>query len=354
MTIAPADAVIVNITARNGSFKYDGTQKDLSGYDVEISNSLYKETDFTFNGNSDLKGVNAGTYRTEMNAGDFVNENENFGNVFFTIENGTLEITKRDITLTSGNAEKPYDGTPLTNNEIAETGEGFAEGEGVNITVTGRITAEGEADNTFTYSMTGRTLASNYNITPVYGKLKVTPSEGELAEHHKLTITYQYEDGTVIRIFTNDYMEGSSYSVTSEKISGYTADAQAVRGVMGTADINETVTYIASEYTLTVRFVSVTDGKEVTAPVTMQLRSGDNFTVFIPAVEGYGLLSDKDRVTGNMPDSDRTITVYLLAEGDEATLGLGTGGTLSPIEIDDFGTPLGIADSILGGGEVIE
>ena len=55
-----------------------------------------------------------------------------------------------------------------------------------------------------------------------------------------------------------------------------------------------------------------------------------------------------------MPDKDRSVTVFFLPDGTEAGFsGIG-GGAHAPIEIDDFGTPLGIGDSILGGGEVIE
>ena len=353
LTILPEDAVIVTITAKNGTYKYDGTEKDISGYDVEINNELYKATDFTFNGSAELKARNAGTYRTEMKASDFVNTNANFENVKFIVVNGTLEITKRNVTLTSGSAEKVFDGTPLTNEEITVSGDGFVTGEGVNVTVTGRRTTEGESDNTFTYTMAANTQAGNYDITSEFGKLKVTENDGEeLVEYHKLTITYQYENGDVIKTFARDYMAGTRYYVASDKIANYKADTAAVSGTMGNADINVTVVYSKATHTLTVKFVSMTDSSQVTTPVTMELTSGDSYTVFVPAVEGYTAMTEK--VTGIMPDSDRSVTVFFLPEGTEAGIaGIG-GGAQVPIEIEDFGTPLGIGDSILGGGEVIE
>jgi hypothetical protein len=288
-----------------------------------------------------------------MKASDFVNTNANFENVKFIVENGTLEITKRNVTLTSGSAEKVFDGTPLTNDEITVSGDGFVTGEGVNVTVTGRRTTEGESDNTFTYTMAANTQAGNYDITSEFGKLKVTENEDdELVEYHKLTITYQYENGDVIKTFARDYMEGTRYYVASDKIANYKADTAAVSGTMGNADINVTVVYSKATHTLTVKFVSMTDSSQVTTPVTMELTSGDSYTVFVPAVEGYTAMTEK--VTGIMPDSDRSVTVFFLPEGTEAGIaGIG-GGAQVPIEIDDFGTPLGIGDSILGGGEVIE
>ena len=370
LTIVPEDAVVVTITAHGDTFKYDGIEKDLSGYDVTTNNSLYTEADFTFTGSSELKGKNVGTYRTNMKASDFANANANFENVIFVVNNGTLNITPRSITLTSADGEKKYDSTALTNDTVTITGDEFVEGEGVNITVTGRQTAVGESENTFTYAMKSGTLAGNYEITTVYGKLKVTEApataiggtgnnagtEEEEVTYHKLTITYQYEDGTVIKTFTQDYMSGTAYSVASGKVDGHTPDVAVVKGTMGNNDVNVTVTYSETEYTLTVKYVSLANGTEVAKAVTMKLKAGDNYTVFTPAVEGYTAQADK--VTGEMPDSNRTITVFMTPDGAELGEGLGgstgKGGGYNGVEIDDFGTPLGIADTILGGGEIIE
>ena len=356
LEIVTVDTVIVKITAKNGTYKYDGTEKDISGYDVEINNELYKATDFTFNGSAELKARNAGTYRTGMKASDFVNTNANFDKVRFEVTNGTLTITPRSITLTSGDAEKPYDGTALTNSEVTETGDGFVEGEGISITVTGRRTSEGEGPNTFTYAMTGDTREGNYDIKSVYGVLKVTKIEGELVVRHKLTIHYLYEDGTEAAApFVKEYMEGEAYSKASAKIKGYNASETDVKGIMGTQDIDYTVTYsrpgsrnesdTAEIHTLTVRFISYFDNKDVSKTVSQELAYGDPYTIFLPAVEGYKVMKKIDKVTGNMPNNDITIKVYYLPEDAE---------DVEPVELDNYGTPLGVADSILGGGEIIE
>ena len=345
LTIVPEDGVVVTITAKNGSFKYDGTEKDLSGYDVAISNPIYTVNDFTFTGSSELKATNAGTYRTAMKAEDFTNTNTNFENVLFVVENGELEITKRDVTLTSASAQKVYDGTPLTNDTVETTGDGFAAGEGVNINMTGRITREGTTENSFTYTMANGTLAENYNITAVFGTLTVTEAPDQL---HRLTIRYMNDEGETLRTFTRDYAQGETYSVTTERMRGYEADLQNVNGTMGDRDIEVIVTYYPINYTLTVIFASITDGAQVTAPITMELKSGDSYTVFVPTVEGYtALLSE---VTGVMPASNRELTVFMAPEGME----LADGRELTVIDLEAYGTPLGVADSILGGGEIIE
>lgn len=90
-----------------------------------------------------------------------------------------FEIYKRNVTLTSATDSKPYDGTPLTNDRITVSGDGFAQGEGATCTVTGTQTEPNEnspTNNTFTYTLNEGTLASNYTIQKVEGTLTVTGS----------------------------------------------------------------------------------------------------------------------------------------------------------------------------------
>ena len=84
----------------------------------------------------------------------------------------TYTITPRDVTLTSGSAEKEYDGTALTNNTV--TAEGFVNGEGATYTVTGTQTEVGSSENKFNYTLNSNTNAGNYNITTQCGTLTVT------------------------------------------------------------------------------------------------------------------------------------------------------------------------------------
>ena len=75
---------------------------------------------------------------------DFVNNSTDFEKVTFVVTDGKLTITKRNVTLTSASDEKVYDGQPLTNHDVAISGEGFVDGEGAAYNVTGTITNVGE------------------------------------------------------------------------------------------------------------------------------------------------------------------------------------------------------------------
>ena len=88
----------------------------------------------------------------------------------------TLTVRKRTVILTSASASKYYDGTPLTRNaqtDVAISGYGFAEGEGVTFTITGSQTAVGSSPNTFTFTYLPGTNPDNYDIHVTEGVLTV-------------------------------------------------------------------------------------------------------------------------------------------------------------------------------------
>ena len=94
LTINPLEGVIVTITEHSNSDEivYNGQEHTVTGYDVAIDNELYTEADFTFSGNAEVKGTNAGTYEMELKPGDFTNTNQNFSNVTFNVIDGKLTV----------------------------------------------------------------------------------------------------------------------------------------------------------------------------------------------------------------------------------------------------------------------
>lgn len=99
-------------------------------------------------------------------------------NYDITVGAGTLTVTPRAIALASGSATKKYDGTALKNDTITASNT-FVKDDTAACTVTGTQTYGGTSDNTFTYTFkagaNSPSLESDYAITPVYGKLIVTP-----------------------------------------------------------------------------------------------------------------------------------------------------------------------------------
>ena len=114
-----SDEVTVTITGNAATLKYDGTEQSVTGYAVACSNGLYTANDFDFTGAAVAKGTNVGTYKMGLEADQFSNTSANFSNVTFVVEDGWLkieggQIDANDVTWTTQDVQKVYDGNPLS------------------------------------------------------------------------------------------------------------------------------------------------------------------------------------------------------------------------------------------------
>ena len=189
-----SDKVTVTITGNTDTKPYNGEKQSVKDYEVEISNKLYTENCFSFNGSAVAEGTDAGTYLMGLKAEQFKNTSKNFTNVVFAVTDGKLEISQRSVIMTSASDEKFFDGEPLTNDTVTVTGDGFIEGEGASYDVTGTQTKTGESDNTFRYKLNDNTKADNYKIEVAFGKL-VVKQLLEKEEHFNYVVGYP--DGTI-------------------------------------------------------------------------------------------------------------------------------------------------------------
>ena len=354
------DKVTVTIKGHEDTATYDGNPHSVEGYEVtNISNKLYKVNNIGFTGEAKAEGTAAGTYQMNLTAQQFSNISQNFTDVEFVVEDGSLtinpksitpdekktgitvtapegskydgeehknkptvtdtktnrtlvegtdyelsysedvinartvtvtvkgignyegsfevtyEITKRNVTLTSGSASKVYDKTALTNDTVTVSGEGFAKDEGATYKVTGSRTKVGTSKNTFTYELKSNTKASNYNIEVKFGELKVTAQDGEVV----VTITGRSDtveyDGNEKSVSGYDVSitEGSKYTTSDFTFNG-TAEAKGTEAgtySMGlnadqftnTNDNYTQVTFIVNDGTLTINPKSITpDGPD--------------------------------------------------------------------------------------------
>ena len=194
LTITPVtDKVVVTITGHNDTVTYNGSEQSVEGYEVSISapeGVNYTAADFSYNGTAKAAGTNVGTYPMGLNADQFANTNGNFTNVTFNVTDGWLKIDPRPVTLTSGSAERVYNGKPLMNETVTVGGDGFAKDEGVTYDFTGSQTDVGESENTFTFEANEGTSAKNYSFEFKFGTLKVTPFTD------KVTVTITEKSGT--------------------------------------------------------------------------------------------------------------------------------------------------------------
>ncbi len=208
---APSDAGTYTVKMYTGYYDDDESKKVLCSYTltdekwtftIEEADATYtvtapETTEWVYDGSehgdaavSDDNGVTI-TYRTKLNSADeygtessevpklkdagklYVLATAKKDNYKAVSVDYVLEVTKRPITLTSGSADKIYDGTPLTCSTVTITGDGYATGEEFEITVTGSNKDPGTVSNTFTYEAKTGTKLSNYEVIEEYGKLTV-------------------------------------------------------------------------------------------------------------------------------------------------------------------------------------
>ena len=146
--------VVVTITGHSDSAKYDGHEKTVSGYEVTITaGSTYKTDDFTFSGNAEVKGTEVGTYSMGLNADQFTNTNDNYTQVTFIVNDGTLTITPKSIVPDGPNTpEDKKTGIIATNpDDSIYNGEAHVNPLTVRDTKTGKDLVENK-DYTLTYS----------------------------------------------------------------------------------------------------------------------------------------------------------------------------------------------------------
>ena len=359
------DKVTVTIKGHEDTATYDGNQHSVEGYEVtNISNKLYKENDIGFTGEAKAEGTAAGTYQMNLTAQQFSNISQNFTNVEFVVEDGSLtinpksitpdgpdtpdekktgitvtapegskydgeehknkptvtdtktdkvlvegtdytlayskdvinagtvtvtvkgignyegsfevtyEITKRNVTLTSGSASKVYDKTALTKDEVTVSGDGFAKDEGATYKVTGSRTKVGTSKNTFTYELKSNTTATNYNIEVKFGDLIVTAEDGEVVvtiTGHSDSVEYDGNEKSVSG-YDVSITEGSKYTTDDFTFNG-TAEAKGTEAgtySMGlnadqftnTNDNYTQVTFIVNDGTLTITPKSINPDDE--------------------------------------------------------------------------------------------
>ena len=158
LTVEPAR---VTITTASASKPYDGTELTAG---VEVSGLLEEGVTVTATGIQLGVGSSENGYIIDWGDADPAN--------YEITENlGTLTVEPARVTITTGSATKPYDGTELTAGAEAE---GFAEAE-ITVTTTGSQTNAGSSENSYTIDW-GDADPANFEITEQLGTLTVEPA----------------------------------------------------------------------------------------------------------------------------------------------------------------------------------
>lgn len=221
LTVGNAEAVHeVTVQAASGSFTYDGTTKTVEGFETlefTIDGATYQVEGLE----AHASAVDAGEYPVSVTGtavvrdaeGDDVTRQFNVKPVA-----GTLSIAQRQVTLISASAEKTYDGTALTDDEVIVSGDGWGHGDGATFDVTGTQTEVGSSSNTFTYQLSATTKADNYVISTMEGLLTVLPADAE----HTIVLVPNTGSATY---------DGTEHAVEGFRVKGFADNTFTVDGV---------------------------------------------------------------------------------------------------------------------------
>ena len=171
LTVTKA-SIAITVTADSAQKMYDGTLLTESGYTWTETLASGDRVVATTTGGRLHAGEGVNTFSDVRIMHGDVDVTENY---VITREDGTLTVTRRQVTITADSAEKEYDGTALTDSGYTISGDGFINGEGLqSVTISGSQTNAGQSVNdAVSFRLTTGTRSGDYDIRLVDGTLTV-------------------------------------------------------------------------------------------------------------------------------------------------------------------------------------
>lgn len=183
-TLEVTGKAVTDITVTAGATKvYDGTALTLTAADIKVSPALPSgyTISATFSASSRTDAGKDDVTLTGITIKDASGENVT-SKYNIKVEKGTLEVTKRPLTITTGDKTKVYDGKPLTD-KTRPTIDGLLKAHNMRLEFTNSQTKVGNSQNSVKVlsiydKETEADVTANYEITYKFGKLTVTSATG--------------------------------------------------------------------------------------------------------------------------------------------------------------------------------
>lgn len=249
----------ITVVVADKTAVYDGTAVSSDEYSLDPSTTLAEGdrivAKFT------LSAVNAGRHPNIPQITLYHGATDVTEYYDADIKEGAIIIEKKTLRVTSGDAEKTYDGDPLSCDEYS-INDGYSAVKGHKLAVKSArsVTNAGEYENLLNFTVSdesGGDVTGNYNIICGGGTLKVNPRPVTV----KPETSHKIYDGTLLAEVTAITSENSALSL----LSGHSAGATVV---LSQADVGESTAEISS--------VTVKDGsgKPVTSNYVFTYENG--------------------------------------------------------------------------------
>lgn len=294
----------VTFTADSATKEYDKTELTCDTY--QVSNIIEGHT-YTLDTTGSI--TNYGTSINVVSNVNIFNDTENISYMYNIITNtGTLNITKKDLFITTSSATQTYDGTSLISEEF--THKGLISGDSVELISNVNRILFGEEDNKLVVT----TNSENYNIIYTYGKLSITKRNINV-ETSSGTFIYDGLDHYSHSIVIDTLSRNDTYSIytdTTIKLVGTITNNLVVKIYNGTLDISEcyNITYKHGTLEVTKRDLHVTSKfatKEYDGTI---LEETSHYTSNLASTDITRILSNANIL--NVGEIDNEITVNVL------------------------------------------
>ncbi|MBD9252064.1 VWA domain-containing protein [bacterium] len=264
LIIEPCD-VTVTIKGNTGTYEYDGTEKTVEGYTLDISNDLYKAADVKrVDSQAKIRATVPGTYQMGLKPENFENTNLNFNVTFVVKPDGKLTIENRPITITANDVTGKYDGQPHGENGYSITAGSLVDGHAATVTISGSKTDAGEYEELLVPSGTKIVDAKNKDVTGYYD---ISYEDGTLTIN-KRSVTLTSE--TASKVYDGTPLTKPEVTVTGDGfVEGEVTDIKATGTITDVGTVTNTIEYAATDKFKTDNYdITKNEGTLKVTPVT--------------------------------------------------------------------------------------
>lgn len=297
LIIEPCD-VTVTIKGNTGTYEYDGTEKTVEGYTLDISNDLYKAADVKrVDSQAKIRATVPGTYQMGLKPENFENTNLNFNVTFVVKPDGKLTIENRPITITANDVTGKYDGQPHGENGYSITAGSLVDGHAATVTISGSKTDAGEYEELLVPNVTKIVDAKNKDVTGYYD---ISYEDGTLTIN-KRSVTLTSE--TASKVYDGTPLAKPEVTVTGDGfVEGEVTDIKATGTITDVGTVTNTIEYAATDKFKTDNYdITKNEGTLKVTPVTDKVTvtiKGNTKTVYYngkeQSVKGYTVSIDNN------------------------------------------------------------